>query len=94
MAYIKQMLWPLAVLLLAAGLLAGMVVYTVAVMRSAQIQIITGEISASCWGSPSEQWSRLHFADGFFALFVRKTPFLGKIPVVKYKNMQYNITVM
>lgn len=39
----KQALWSIAALLAAAGLLAGMVAYTVAVMRAAQIRILTGE---------------------------------------------------
>lgn len=36
----------MAVVLIAAGILAGTVIYTVSVMRTAQMRILTGELSA------------------------------------------------
>ena len=39
----KQVLWSMAVVMISMLLLAGMVVYTVSVMRTVQMQILTGE---------------------------------------------------
>ena len=36
----------MAVVLIAAGILAGTVIYTVSVMRTVQMRILTGELSA------------------------------------------------
>ena len=44
MERIKQVFWSIAALLAAAGLLVGMVVYTVTVMRAIEAQILTGEM--------------------------------------------------
>lgn len=43
---LKQVIWSMAVVLIAAGILAGTVIYTVSVMRTAQMRILTGELSA------------------------------------------------
>ena len=48
-------------LLAAAGLLAGMVAYTVAVMRSAQMRILTGELT-----SINQEYSRSENAPSVF----------------------------
>ena len=40
---LKQVLVSLVVIMLAAGIFAGMVLHTVSVMRQAQLQILTGE---------------------------------------------------
>ena len=39
----KQLIWSLAAVLVAAGILAGAVLYTVSAIRTAQLQILTGE---------------------------------------------------
>ena len=39
----------MAVIIIAAGILTGMVLYSVSLMRSAQLQILTGE-----WGDTSQ----------------------------------------
>ena len=44
MADVKQTLISLAVVMLAAGILAGMVIYTVSVMRDIETRILTGMI--------------------------------------------------
>ena len=49
MELIKNMFWSMAAPLVAAGLLTGMVVYTVTVMRTVQMQILTGEMSPLCY---------------------------------------------
>ena len=43
MAALKQVVISMVVVLIAAGILAGMVLYTVALMRSGQQRILTGE---------------------------------------------------
>ena len=47
MGTIEQVYWSIAVLLITGGLLAGMVIYTVTVMRTAQMRILTGDITAT-----------------------------------------------
>ena len=47
METIKQVYWSMAVLLITGGLLAGMVIYTVSVMRTAQMRILTGDVTAT-----------------------------------------------
>ena len=42
-AGMKQAIWSMVAVLLAAGILAGAVLYTVFTMRTVQIQILTGE---------------------------------------------------
>jgi len=44
---LKQVVLSMVAVLIAAGIFAGMVLYTLAVMRDAQIRILTGEISVS-----------------------------------------------
>lgn len=44
----KQVIWSMAVVLVAAGILAGAVFYTVSAMRTAQLQILTGENVMQC----------------------------------------------
>lgn len=39
----KQMIWSMMAVLIAAGILAGAVFYTVSAIRTAQVQILTGE---------------------------------------------------
>ena len=39
----KQAIWSIVAVLLAAGILAGAVLYTVFTMRTVQLQILTGE---------------------------------------------------
>ena len=43
MAEIKQVLASIVVVMVAAGILTGMVLYSVFLMRSAELQILTGE---------------------------------------------------
>ena len=43
MENLKQVVISMVIVLIAAGILAGMVLYTVALMRSAQLRILTGE---------------------------------------------------
>ena len=45
MADIKQVLMSVAVVMVAAGILAGMVLYSVSLMRSIELEILTGERS-------------------------------------------------
>ena len=45
MALLKQVLWSMAVVMIAAGILAGMVIYTVSVMRAAQLRILSGDLT-------------------------------------------------
>ena len=42
----KQVILSMAVVLVAAAILAGTVLYTIAVLRSMQMRILTGELSA------------------------------------------------
>lgn len=39
----KQAIWSIVAVLVAAGILAGAVLYTVSAIRTAQFQILTGE---------------------------------------------------
>jgi len=43
MAEIKQVLISVVVVMVAAGILAGMVLYSVSLMRTVELQILTGE---------------------------------------------------
>ena len=43
MAEIKQVLMSAVVVMIAAGILAGMVLYSVSLMRSVELEILTGE---------------------------------------------------
>ena len=43
----KQVMLSMVVILIAGGIFVGMVLYTLAVIRNAQIQILTGEIGVS-----------------------------------------------
>ena len=43
----KQVMLSMVAVLIAAGIFAGMVLYTLAVIRNAQIKILTGEIGIS-----------------------------------------------
>ena len=43
----KQVVLSLVAILIAAGIFAGMVVYTIAMIRVAQMRILTGEIAVS-----------------------------------------------
>jgi len=45
MAEVKQVIWSMVVVLMAAFILAGTVIYTVSVLRTAQIRILTGEMA-------------------------------------------------
>ena len=47
MAEVKQTLISLVVVMMAAGILAGMVLYTVSVMRDIETRILTGMISVT-----------------------------------------------
>lgn len=44
---VKQLMLSVVAILIAAGIFAGMVVYTIAVIRVAQMRILTGEIAVS-----------------------------------------------
>ena len=73
----KQILWSMVVVMMAALLLAGMVIYTVWVMRAAQIQILTGETvpflqSVKKERTPGECCISLQHS--LFLLFVGKMP--------------------
>ena len=43
MAEIRQVFISVVVVMVAAGILAGMVIYSVSVMRSVELEILTGE---------------------------------------------------
>ena len=43
----KQVVLSMIAVLIAAGIFAGMMLYTLAVIRDAQIRILTGEIAVS-----------------------------------------------
>ena len=43
MAKIKQVLMSMVVVMIAAGILTGMVIYSVSVMRNLELEILTGE---------------------------------------------------
>jgi hypothetical protein len=43
MAEIKQVLMSIVVVMVAAGILTGMVLYSVSLMRSVELEILTGE---------------------------------------------------
>ena len=45
----KQVMWSMVAILIAAGIFAGMVLYSIAVIRDAQIRILTGEFSVSSY---------------------------------------------
>ena len=47
---LKQILLSMAAILIAAGIFAGMILYTMAVIRTAQIRILTGEMTVSSMG--------------------------------------------
>ena len=47
MGNMKQVMLSMVAVLIAAGIFAGMVLYTLAVIRTAQIKILTGEIGIS-----------------------------------------------
>ena len=47
MAQIKQVLASVVVVMVAAGILTGMVLYSIFLMRSTELQILTGEKSLS-----------------------------------------------
>ena len=43
----KQVMWSMVAVLIAAGIFVGMVLYSIAVIRDAQIRILTGEFAVS-----------------------------------------------
>ena len=43
---LKQVIWSMAVVMVAAAILAGTVLYTVFVLRTVQMRILTGELAA------------------------------------------------
>ena len=43
MAEIKQVLMSIVIVMVAAGILTGMVLYSVSLMRSVELEILTGE---------------------------------------------------
>jgi len=47
---LKQILLSMAAVLIAAGIFVGMILYTMAVIRTAQIRILTGEMTVSSMG--------------------------------------------
>ena len=47
---LKQILLSMAAVLIAAGIFAGMVLYSMAVIRAAQMRILTGEWTVSNMG--------------------------------------------
>jgi len=53
MVILKQAVVSMIVVLLAAGILAGMVLYSVSVMRQVQMKILTGEYIAA--SEPSQE---------------------------------------
>ena len=57
MADVKQTLISLAVVMLAAGILAGMVIYTVSVMRDIETRILTGMICVTQEAGEEEIYS-------------------------------------
>lgn len=61
---LKQVLLSMAAVMLAALIFAGMVLYTISVIRAAELRILTGEMAAMIAGYPQTPESTLMLSGG------------------------------